>query len=425
MITTMRKMFARIFSRDEVLQSAREVEAVQRLRRIHPADWCQALTCCAMGDETRSIATARRTFFANTGYMPEESSFYERFCEGSVALMKHLFEKALAFSTHEHREALAAALGGSGLVDVEAIDGSQITLPASAADKFPSTNDEHGGVKLTATLSVLFQAISSITLTDAKTHDRKALKLPRWLHGRLILIDRGYADHRLWAAIEERMGFFLTPLKYSTMPMIQAIRSGVGKAHVGEPLSGDLRYWKDVDVDAEFTVRKRGRRSFRVVRVPVWRELPNGDTETVDLWFVTNLPPDLFSPEQLATIYRLRWEVEQLFRTLKMVGRLDHLQSANPHVIHTFIYATLLGMVLSHDLCALLRRSHPKVEPSPYRVLALVLTYIPSIVAALGSRHITSVLRTFEVALLREGLNPNPGRPYRSAIYAARLRNVA
>lgn len=420
MITTMRRMFARIFSHDGVLESAREVEAVQRLRRIHPADWCQAVTCCAMGDETRSIATARRMFFANTGYMPEESSFYERFCEGSVALMKSLFERALALSTREHREALAAALKGSGLVDVEAIDGSQITLPASAADEFPSTSDEHGGVKLTATLSVLFQSISSITLTDARTHDRKALKLPRWLHGRLILVDRGYADHRLWATIEDRKGFFLTPLKYSTMPKIQAIRSGVGKAHVGQPLTGDLRYWKEVDVDAQFTVRKRGRRSFRVVRAQVC-----SGGETIDLWFVTNLPPELFSPEQLATLYRLRWEVEQLFRTLKMVGRLDHFQSANPHVIHTFIYATLLGMVLSHDLCALLRRCYPKVEPSPYRVMALVLMNIPSIVAALGTRRLSSVLRDFEVALLREGVNPNPGRPYRSAIYSERLANVA
>ena len=420
MITTMRKMFARIFSRDEVLQTAREVEAVQRLRSIHPVDWSQALTCCAMGDETRSIATARRAFFTLTGYMPEESSFYDRFSKGSVALMKRLFEKALASSTREHREALAAVLAGSGLVDIEAIDGSQITLPASAADVFPSTNDEHGGIKLTATLSVLFQLISSITLTDAKTHDRKALKLPRWLHGRLCLLDRGYADHRLWATIEDRMGFFLTPLKYSTMPKIQAIRSGVGRAHVGEFLSGDLRYWQEVDVDAQFKVRNRGRRNFRVVRVPVC-----SDGETVDLWFVTNLPPELFSPEQLATIYRLRWEVEQLFRTLKMVGRLDHLQSANPEVIHTFIYATLLGMVLSHDLCALMRRCDPGVEPSPFRVTAILLMYLPSIIAAIATRRLSSVLRRFEAALWREGVNPNPGRPYRSTTYARDLADAA
>lgn len=426
MDTTLQPMFTNTFDRDAVLRRARQVGAVTRLRDIHPADLGQSLVQCAMGDETRSIATARRAYFSITGHMPEESSFYDRFTPGLVALMKGLFEQALASATREQREALAGALAGSGLVDVEAIDGSQITLPASAADKFPSTCDAHGGVKLTATLSVLFQTITAITLTDAKTHDRKALKLPRWLHDRLILLDRGYADYGLWATIEDRQGFFLTPLKASAKPRIASVRSGVGRHHVGQKVSGDLRYRSTVDVDAEFNTRNKGKRLFRVVRVPVWVDVRGEDYwERDHLWFVTNLPPEQFSPDQLALIYRLRWEVEQLFRTLKMVGRLDHLRSANPHVIHAFIYATLLGMALSHDICALMRRCRPDVEPSPYRVTALLLLHLPSIIAALGTRRLDSVLEVFIAALWREGVNPNPGRPYKATEYAWDLVSYA
>ena len=285
MITTMTDLFASIFQHDDVLEWARELGALKRLRDIHPADLCLAITHCAMGDETRSIATARRAFFTLTGFMPEESSFYDRFNEGSVALMKRLFERAVAAGSFEQREGL--------------------------------------------------------------------------------------------------------------------------------------------DVDADFTVRKRGSRTFRVVRVPVSRTPPDGRCEIVHLWFVTNLPPELFSPRQLATIYRFRWEMEQLFRTLKTVGRLDHLRSANPHVIHTFIYATLLAMVLSHDICALMRRKRPGVEPSPYRVTSLLLMFLPSIIAGLGTRKIRRVLKTFENALWREGANPNPGRSYRATLYAEELRNAA
>jgi hypothetical protein len=153
--------------------------------------------------------------------------------------------------------------------------------------------------------------------------------------------------------------------------------------------------------------------------------LPDGGWEEIDLWFVTNLPPEQFSPEQVATIYRYRWEVEQLFRTLKMVGRLDHLRSANPNVIHTFIYATLLGMVLAHHICALMRRCRPDIEPSPYRVTALLLMYLPSIIIAIGTRKQSTVLDAFQSALWREGANPNPGRPYRSTAYAGDLRFAA
>lgn len=421
MDTTLRQMFTNTFHKNDVLDWARQEGAVQRLRAIHPADFALAVTHCAMGDETRSIATARRAFCAITGSMPEESSFYDRFTPGSVALMKRLFERALAATTHERRATLAAALKGSGLVDIEAIDGSQITLPASATEVYPSTSPDHGGVKLTATLSVLYQTISGITVTDAKTHDRKALRLRRWLHGLLLLLDRGYADHGLWASIEDRKGFFLTPLKSTTRPRLAAIRSGIGKAHLGKTLSRELRTKQTVDVDAEFTLRKGGRRTFRVLRVLVWVNSPDGGWEETPLWFVTNLPPEMFSAEQIATLYRYRWEVEQLFRTLKMVGRLDHLRSANPNVIHTFIYATLLGMVLAHDICALMRRCRPGTEPSPYRVATLLLMFLPSIISAIGTRRLPLVLKAFQSALWREGVNPNPGRPYRSTAYAQEL----
>ena len=425
MITTMREMFTSTFRRDDVLEWARDTGAIKRLRDIHPADFAHAIAQCAMGDETRSIATARRTFFTLTHYMPEESSFYDRFNQGTVELMKALFNRALAHGPLEQRTALAEALKHTDIIDVEAIDGSQITLPASANENFPSTSDAHGGIKLTAALSVLFQTINDVTLTDAKTHDRKALKLPRWMHGLLCLLDRGYADHGLWATIENRKGFFLTPLKSTSMPTICGIRSGVGRNNIGKKLSGDLRYLGEVDVDAEFNVRKGAKRAFRVVCVPVERENHAGRIETVYLWFVTNLPPEQFSPQQLATLYRFRWEVELMFKALKTVGRLDHLKSANKNVVHTFIYATLLGMVLTHNICALMRRKRVGAEPSSFRVFSLLLMFLPKVLSALGTRNINPTLENFETALWREGVNPNPGRPYRSTLYAEEIKNAS
>ena len=169
MLTTLRQMFTNTFNKTAVLQRARDAGVVQRLRGIHPADLCLAVTTCAMGDETRSIASARREFYSITHYMPEESSFYDRFTPELVNLLRDMFNEALASTTREQRAALATALQGTGIVDVEAIDGSQITLPASAADRFPSTSEDHGGVKLTATLSVLFQTLKAANTNPVHT----------------------------------------------------------------------------------------------------------------------------------------------------------------------------------------------------------------------------------------------------------------
>lgn len=418
MTTTLIELFKSTFHRGAILDWARESGAVHRLRLIHPQDFVLALVGCALGDEERSIATARRLFDRIVGFMPEESSFYDRFTVEMARLLRRLFLHALDVCSLERREALAKMLGGTGILDVLAIDASQVSLPASAAEVLPSTSDQHGGFKLTTTLSLLFQKIQRVDVTDARTHDHKALKLPRWLHGQLLLLDRGYSGHHLFKKIEDRGGFFLTRLKESSVPVITAIRSGLGKVHIGKKLIGELPYRGIVDLDARFRVRGGGTKVFRVIRVVVEQDTRDGYVQDVDIWFVTNLSPTDFSAEQVATIYRMRWEVEILFRALKSVGRLDQLRSASLPVIHAFLYASLLGVVLAQDISAHMRRLRPDKEPSLYRVTTLLLGYLPKIIASLGTRYLREILIAFEAALWREGTNPNPGRPYMVERYA-------
>jgi hypothetical protein len=80
--------------------------------------------------------------------------------------------------------------------------------------------------------------------------------------------------------------------------------------------------------------------------------------------------------------YRLRWSIESLFRALKGVGRLDEIQSANPAIIKAFIAATLIGLVLSQTICAIMRAQRPRCDPSLLRVFALVLANLGRLAAA-------------------------------------------
>lgn len=425
MLVRLTELFKSTFAPEKILKLAREFGAVQRLRSIHPADFCNALVGCSMGDEERSIASARRLYGQIAGYAPEESSFYDRFNAGMGRLMKTLYEQALEAATDEGRAAVAIVLNELKLKDILAIDGSQVLLPKSASVVLPSTSKEHGGFKVTATLSVAYQALRRIDVTDARTHDRKALKLDRWLHNQLLLLDRGYCDHRLFADIEARKGFFLTPLKATSIPTIAKIRCGLGQRHVGKELLDDLPYNGDLDIDAMFSIRGGRPKSFRVVGVSVLHEMEDGSSEYVDIWLVTNLPPELVSAEQLATLYRLRWDVEILFKILKSVARMDQIRSANKDVIDAFLYAALLGLVLAQGICADMRRKRPDIEPSFYRVTALVLGYLPKFLSASTAREFRNVVERFEQALWREGVNPNPGRPYAATQYAHEFSGAA
>lgn len=410
------------FDSASVLQWAREVGALTRLRLIHPLDFCTALVGCAMGDEERSIASARRLFGKITGFAPEESSFYDRFTDAMLVVMRRMFAHVLGKLSAVQRDVVAAALGGTGIVDILAADATQGLLPASAVDALPSTDEDHGGFKLTAVLSVLFQRLEEVVVTDARTHDRKGLRLRRWLHGLLYLFDRGYSDFRLFVTIALRKGYFVTRMKKSFSPTITAVHSGLGQAHIGSRWNQDLPFRGVVDLDAEFQVRGLGRWVFRVIRITVDGQYRAGRRERVHIWLVTNLTREQFSAQQVATLYRLRWEVEVLFRTLKSVGRLDQLRSANVSVVHAFICATLVGMLLAHEVCAQMRREWPDREPSPYRVATLVFLWLPELAGSLRTRRQQHTMESFVFALWREGCNPNPGRPYMATQYSRDLR---
>ncbi len=414
--TTLTPIFARLFDREALLLEARRLGAVKRDRLLHVWDVLFAMVRCAIGDEHRSIATARRQFFDLTGVMPQESSFYDRLTPAFADLAWQAFLRVLASANRVQRKRVAKALGVH-VRDVRVVDATVVTLPARAAAHFPSTDAKHGGFKVTATLSVLEDLLVHAHITDARRHDRKAFELPADLRGVLWICDRGYSDHKLFAQIADGRGSFLIRLKTSSMPTVTAIRSGLANAHRNKSFTPELPFHGIVDLDARFQVGRTKSRVFRVVGIPVAQQ-KSGDPGYI--WLATNLP-NRVAVETVGAFYRLRWTVETLFRVLKSVGRLDELRSGKPAVIRAFIAATLVGWALTQVICAAMRAERPRCQPSEYRVFALVLMNLGSLVAAAaeGRQAFRDRLHAFQAALWREGVNPNPGRRY------ARERHLA
>lgn len=414
-------VFATLFDRKTVLDMARRSEATERLREVHPADFVRAMIECASGDEKRTIASCRRRYGRISRFEPEESTFYGHFNKGMVRLIEQLLRKAMTRAPDSSRPLLSRLLDRAGLADMLALDASRFSLPSWAKELYPSTDDSHGGVKLTTLMSVLSPTIKKVIVTDARQHDRKVVKLPRWLHRLLILMDRGYCDRKLFAQIEDRRGFFLTRLKKSHRPVIKRIRCGLDQKSLGQPFSNELPFEGEVDLDATFKMPDGPEREFRVVRLVVGSQAVKGKEVPVELLFVTNLSPKQFTVGQLATLYRFRWEVERLFAVCKGVGRLDHLRSGNQNVVEAFVYATLLAVVLGLLVCSWMRQRRPSCEPSAWRVTTLVLEWLPELARTAGHHSFWMTFADFERVLWREGVNPNPGRPYTATQYTFEL----
>ena len=258
----------------------------------------------------------------------------------------------------------------------------------------------------------------SARLTDARQHDRKAFELGDDVKGVLHLFDRGYCDHHLFDDIDRAGGFFLIRLKSTSIPRLREVRSGIGRKHIGERLDCDVPYRGVVDVDAAFSLGHKRTRTFRMISIPV-RQRRNGRIHTTYVELVTNLSADQFSAEAIGELYRLRFAVESFFKILKTVGRFDQVQSKNPEIIESFAFATLLGVTIAYGVCAAMRTERPELEPSTHRVALLTLAYLPRLVEALNTGNIRFAVKQFIRVLWREGVNPNPGRPYATSRHLA------
>lgn len=66
------------------------------------------------------------------------------------------------------------------------------------------------------------------------------------------------------------------------------------------------------------------------------------------LVYVTNVPANLLSFDELFRLSRIRWQIELLFKLWKSEGRLDESRSNNPWRILCELYAKLLALLIQH-----------------------------------------------------------------------------
>jgi hypothetical protein len=68
--------------------------------------------------------------------------------------------------------------------------------------------------------------------------------------------------------------------------------------------------------------------------------------------YLTNLAPDQWKGPALRELYRLRWQIELVFKELKQNLNLETLPSADRHAVQIFVWASLIALALSRCVAA-------------------------------------------------------------------------
>jgi hypothetical protein len=214
-------------------------------------------------------------------------------------------------------------------------------------------DDEHRAAKVHLEYDLLAEAPAFATLTDGQGNERTVLR-DRLAAGRLYLLDAGYADYALLAAILDAASSFLVRVRTCSVYQVleerpvteAAARAGVVEDLVVRLGSEDnaelhphrLRLLKLSVPDTDALLGRRHTGRYARSR----RQAAPGTHYT--LWLVTDLL-DL-DAQLVAELYRYRWEVELFFRWFKKALQVEHLLSQNRNGLTIMVYCALIAMLL-------------------------------------------------------------------------------
>jgi putative transposase len=413
--TSIRDSLTRLLPPVRIRRLAVETGALQRRRKVDVAALIYSLVLGFAAGSERTIAGLRRAFERATGESLAPSAFYGRFTAPLVRLLERLVAEVLARLAAKARP-LCGLL--SRFREVLACDSTLLRLHAALEELYPSvwTNHTKASAKLSVVMNVAGRGAKSILVTPGSTHDLGTLRCGPWLRGRLLAFDLGFFRSELFREIGRCGGYYLTRLKKHNNPLVLATRRVEHLWAVGRRLTDVLAELRtdllDLDVELRYVLRGGPRKGSHTL---VARVLGVRDPETGELrLYVTNAPATHLEARHVAAIYAARWEIELLFRELKMRYRIDQTKSCNRHVAEALIYASVLTLLVARRLHRWLVAHRPDLaDRVPFdRWAALVETFAHDILDILvGPREIQLALaRRLKRLLLHEAVDPNRWR---------------
>jgi Transposase DDE domain len=275
--------------------------------------------------------------------------------KASVDFAKRLFVHAMSKS-------LSAMTGGLLLDRFRRVllqDSTTLSLPSNLSKAYPGnvSRGEHKAVlRLQCLINIKTMHWLDIALKSFTSNDQSASKLvlPLLKKGDLLIRDLGYFVLDVFTQIQEQQAFYISRLRY-----------GVSLYTV----QGELINWKQLCrkkgiIDDLVLAGVKQKLKMRIVMIPLPqqkaaekirrakadRDKRLNHSEDYYRWlgynvFITNIAEDTLTAKQISDAYKVRWQIEILFKTWKsglQLQKILHQKCTNLNRVETSIYLTLM-----------------------------------------------------------------------------------
>jgi hypothetical protein len=321
-----------------------------------------------------TVADILRTFNAQTGLTTQYKAFYNRLAQPEFpSFMRRVFRDILK---HLSVQVLRPAAGGklAHFDDLVVQDGSSFAVHDALRRTFGGrfTGVSPAAVEIHGFMSVFHDQVIEVEVAPDKDPERQFLPSPQSLTAKLLLADRGYQSLDYWEAVDAAGGFFLMRGKGDLNPWLRVVRGPGGRLSQfeGRRLQDILRYLprRRLELDVEWD--RPSDRTLRLRMILIW--LRHKQEYTV---LVTNVPRRILTARQVAEVYRLRWQIELVFKEWKSYANLHAFTSAKAPLVEGLIWASLCAAALKRTLAHATQRAGHGIAIST-RIVAMCGAHI-------------------------------------------------
>jgi len=379
--TTVRHQFETALNRADLTRIGKETGFTQRLRTVTPHRLVLAIVGAMAFRRVETIADLQRSLHAVAGVGVEYKPFHNQLAkEKFPVFMRAVFEHLLG----ELAGQTLAAVPGHALREFHDIviqDGSSFAIHEALKSQFPGRfkTISPAAVEVHATMSLLQGQALSVSIAPDSQGERDFLPHPDQLRDKLFLADRGYMDLGFCSAMMAAGGSFVIRFSRSINPTVVSGSIGnrpLGARNVGanlRELKAALR-GRSADLDVGWVVDGT---ELPVRLVMSW----NKDTKE-HMILATNLPRETFDLASVRALYRLRWQIELLFKEWKSYANLTAFCTRKAPIAEGLIWAALCAALLKRFLAHAAQVVH-RAEVSTRTTAMSLAHHLPQLLEAL------------------------------------------
>ena len=401
-----------VISEERLDALARQTGYCEKKRLLTPFRMVLTMISGLGGRPIQFLADLQRQFNALFGTDVAYKPFHNRLAKASFPdFMEAVAKEAWKHWSNQILSAEAQELF-SEFKHIIIQDGSSFAVKDSLMHVLPGRfyKVSPAAVELHASLDLLTGTPMWVNLTPDTESERANQPGPDLLAGSLSLKDRGYFDIKGLAEVDAAGGFFIVRAGTSINPRIVSAQreDGTPLPHLhGKKLKAirfDQRGAPALDLVVEWGA-KANPIHHRLIMTwnPAHKQFQ---------YLVTNLPASRYSAEIVREGYRLRWQIELLFKEWKSYANLHAFSTGKSAIAKGLIWASLIAAALNRYMAHSTQLA-THVEISTQRAALSAAHFVTTLIQAINSKCNRRIERAVESAMRLLAVNAKRAHPKR------------